>query len=649
MKKKLLTVLATLGVFSLTLMPVQAANTGFSSYDEEDSYTDYDDRHNDMYDGTQDEYATDEISLYDSNREVEDDVLDDDYYIDQYHVDIEVGEDNTFHITETLTYNFVQSHHGMTREIPLTHARRREDGSKSVIHAKVTNVVCSDNIAETSIENGMYTLHVGDKYTEIQGPKTYTLSYDYVMGKDPLKGADELYFNIVGPEWECPINDISWNIYMPKDFDDSTLGYSVGVLNSTGYNVDKIVSMTYDNTISGEYTDYLNAKEGITIRCTLPEGYFTYKVNYIPYIIVGIVLLLSTIMFILKGKDDRVIPVVSFEPPEGYTPVDTAYVMKGMTESSDFTAVLVYLADKGCIQIDEVDDKDFVLTKIKDYDGNNEVVRKYMDSLFLAGRTTVTVEDLKDEKFYTKVAECVYKEHECMKQKNLFYDTKWYAFLYFLGVVICSIVYSKLAGSMVYTFITVIVSIVFAGLLSAATSKNKTNLFGRIFIPFFLVAIFVPYMVLMPSFTSATLLDFIVCNVASIIIALYLFVGDKKTPEGNRIYGELLGFKNFIKKAESDKLRMLVEDDPEYYYHVLPYAYIFGLNNEWIKNFEDFHLEIPQPTWYHSTHAFDSRSFYSSFGSSMSSASTSPSSSGSGSSGGGFSGGGSGGGGGGAW
>ena len=150
-------------------------------------------------------------------------LLDDDYYIDTYHVDIEVEEDNTFHITETLTYNFVQDHHGMTRVIPLWHTRNREDGSDSKIYAKVSNVKCSDPIASTERDSKNYTIQVGSADTYVHGEKTYTLSYDYAMGKDPLRNADELYFNIVGTEWECPIANISWEIHMPKTFDATSL------------------------------------------------------------------------------------------------------------------------------------------------------------------------------------------------------------------------------------------------------------------------------------------------------------------------------------------------------------------------------------------------------------------------------------------
>ena len=342
-------------------------------------------------------------------------LLDDDYYIDTYHVDIEVGEDNTFHITETLTYNFVQAHHGMTRVIPLWHTRNREDGSESKIYAKVSNVKCSDPIASTERDSKNYTIQVGSADAYVHGEKTYTLSYDYAMGKDPLRKADELYFNIVGTEWECPIANISWEIHMPKAFDATSLGYSVGNYAASGYDTDMLQSTVTDQTITGSYAGNLNAYEGITVRCTLPEGYFIYKINYMPYVLVALVVLLCAILFWFTGKEDKVIPVISFEPPEGYNPLDVAFVEKEAVSNTDMAALLIYLANKGYLRIEQNKGKDsFSMTKIKDYDGDNNIEALYMKGLFKRGNT-ISTKSLAKESFYEDVAKCITKENKKMK------------------------------------------------------------------------------------------------------------------------------------------------------------------------------------------------------------------------------------------
>lgn len=523
-------------------------------------------------------------------------ILDDDYYIDTYHVDIEVGEDNTFHITETLTYNFVQAHHGMTRVIPLWHTRYREDGSDNKIHAKVSNVKCSDPIASTERDSKNYTIQVGSADAYVQGEKTYTLSYDYAMGKDPLRNADELYFNIVGTEWECPIANVSWKIHMPKAFDAASLGYSVGNYAASGYDTDMLQSTVANQTITGSYAGNLDAYEGITVRCTLPEGYFIYKINYMPYVLIALVVLLCGILFWFTGKEDKVIPVISFEPPEGYNPLDVAFVEKEAVSHTDMAALLIYLANKGYLRIEQNKGKDsFSMTKIKDYDGDNNIEALYMKGLFMRGNTAST-KSLAKESFYEDVDKCITKENKKMKEKKFFFPTAMPKFLYFIGICVVAVVFFN-------------------------------------------------------AFAPKTWFTYVACGIAVIILALFMFLGSKRTKAGNQVYGQILGFKEFIKKAELDRLKMLVEENPSYYYDIMPYAYVLGLSDQWIENFETMHM--PEPDWYSGRDPFGDAVFYSMVRSANACA-TAPETSGGGSSGGGFSGGGfsgggSGGGGGGAW
>lgn len=98
------------------------------------------------------------------------------------------------------------------------------------------------------------------------------------------------------------------------------------------------------------------------------------------------------------------------------------------------------------------------------------------------------------------------------------------------------------------------------------------------------------------------------------------------------------------------KLEELVLQDPAYFYNILPYTYVLGVSDKWIKKFEVIALQAPD--WYAGNTAFNMVAFGALMDSTMSTASaamsSSPSCSG-GSSGGGSAGGGSGGGGGSSW
>lgn len=151
------------------------------------------------------------------------------------------------------------------------------------------------------------------------------------------------------------------------------------------------------------------------------------------------------------------------------------------------------------------------------------------------------------------------------------------------------------------------------------------------------------------------------------ITMLTIFAGvmPRRTPYGNEMLGRIRGFKRFLETAEKDQLEKLVEENPEYFYNILPYTYALGISNKWIEQFET--IAMKEPDWYDNNSPFDMHDFNhfmnntmssvkdamsstpSSSGGSSGGSSSSGSSSGGGSSGGGSSGGGSGGGGGGSW
>lgn len=125
----------------------------------------------------------------------------------------------------------------------------------------------------------------------------------------------------------------------------------------------------------------------------------------------------------------------------------------------------------------------------------------------------------------------------------------------------------------------------------------------------------------------------------------------------------LLGFKEFIRCSELPMLKAMVDENPNYFYDVLPYAMVFGLSDKWQEQFKT--LELQPPTWYVNDSLYGNnispmtglmavnslnKSFNDVISKSIAASSIDPTASSSSSGGGGgFSGGGGGGGGGGSW
>ncbi len=55
----------------------------------------------------------------------------------------------------------------------------------------------------------------------------------------------------------------------------------------------------------------------------------------------------------------------------------------------------------------------------------------------------------------------------------------------------------------------------------------------------------------------------------------------------HRLYGQILGFRQYIETAEWERLKALSEEDPGYGMEILPYAMLFNMGTKWTKQFED--------------------------------------------------------------
>ena len=86
---------------------------------------------------------------------------------------------------------------------------------------------------------------------------------------------------------------------------------------------------------------------------------------------------------------------------------------------------------------------------------------------------------------------------------------------------------------------------------------------------------------------------FCVLIVISAICAVFM---ERRNRKYARELGQIFGLRNFIEKAELPKLNLLVEEDPSYFYNILPYAYVMGLTEKWIKQFEN--IAVPPADWY---------------------------------------------------
>lgn len=538
------------------------------------------------------------------------------YFFTAYNVDINVNENNSFDITEHISTYFNEQRHGIFRTIPTRNQVRRTDGTSHSVKAKIKNIKASEN-CDVSIENGNYVLQIGDADTYVEGEHDYTIKYTYMLGEDQNNGFDELYYNIIGDGWDTYIQNVTFKITMPKEFDKSKLGFSIGNYGTVGtYDINYDVN---DNIITGSVARTLQPNEAVTVRLELEDGYFYFNkalYNFKLALLVAVPALLFIIVIILWskfGKDKKAVQTVEFYPPNGMSSADIAFWQSGLIANNEkLTPLLIELANDGYIQIEEVETKskkksEFAITKLKDrYDGNDRAKEIFFNGLFKNGkRSKIYKSDLEDDFYLTlNIIRELYnkpeKRHKVFEAKSLY--------MRILAWVLCALS-------------------VFAVLFNFSNLFNSSQKY------------------------ILTLVGIIIC----IISFVFSFFIRKRTDEAIDILGKINGFKNFLETAEKDKLEALVDDDPAYFYNILPYAYVLGVSDKWMKKFESIAVEPPQ--WYYGYCPYNYIVFSHFMRDTMNSASNAmvsmPVQSGSGGSfssgGGGFAGGGAGGGGGGSW
>lgn len=598
-----------------------------------------------------------------------------DYDITKYDVEIVVDEHNKYSIKENIDTYFNVSKHGIVRRIPLYNNIIRQDGIRERNRVLISNVHVNEEFA-SSRENNNYVLKIGSADKTINGKHSYSISYDYDIGLDKNNKYDELYFNIIGTNWDTDISNVTFKITMPKEFDASKLGFSYGEYGES--NTDNISYDVDGNVITGSFEGTLLAGEGLNVRMELPEGYFIRKsvssslLECWYYIIPILGVIVAYVVWKKYGKDDQVVDVVSFYPPENMNSLDVAFAKKGSVNSNDAVSLLVYLASKGYIKI--VEDKKsksrFTIQKVKEYDGNNKEEELFFRGLFKKVWDSISSDEL-NESFYLTINSILTKKNSTANRKELFNskssNKRYILFLFMLitsslstiipalGYKLSDVIFSIIICNLIGIVALIIVGIIYD---NNCTKKGLNSALGFAF--FFVLALAVANFTIIGFeyiyYDTVYLIGFILCMVCTYLIYFFYLIVTKRTEYGNKVLGEVNGFKKFLETAEKDKLESLVHDDPSYFYNILPYAYVLGVSDAWIKQFEG--IAIAPPDWYESADTFDYYRFNRSLNRTIHSASrvmnsvpqsSGGSSSGGGFSGGGFSGGGSGGGGGSSW
>jgi uncharacterized membrane protein YgcG len=523
------------------------------------------------------------------------------FIINNYFIQVTLTGDQTFEVTETIDVTFSMQRHGIYRDIPLCY--NTVDGKRNRI--LLSDIRVDGFKQKLTRSNCNLNIRIGDPDIYVDGEQRYVIHYTVDHGYLYEENHTEFYWNLIGERWPVSILKASFEVRLPN-------GVTVGeedIKGFAGLAGTQQQNLTYEynpsrNVITGESTVILNPGDALTVAVRLPKeaivqpSKYEYAMRRYGLIGIPIALLLAAIgIFARFGWDKPVIKMVEFFPPEELTPSEAGAFVDDRSDNRDLIALIPYWGAQGLLRMEENEEKmwigkkkDHELVKLAELPSDRPLYEQTIFDGLFGTRDRVSMKDLQN-KFYTTMAVAKGQLRKEVMGKDLY--TKG------------SLRWNKLFPWFIFgSFVGMIVAVVI----------NKA----------FLIAGFLPLFII------------------TIIFQQFML---RKNPEGRKLYQKVYGFKMFMQRAEQDRLKYLLEEDPEYFDKTLPYAVAYGLTKKWTQKFNGLFTEPPRWYAYHGTmHSNSFESFSSGFNSNIntvqSAFSSSPSSSGGGSSGGGGGGGG---------
>ncbi len=617
------------------------------------------------------------------------------YTLNYVMVDATVHENNMWEISEGLAVNFTEPRHGIYKYIPTKffYGFTMPDGSRKeyVYKNTVSDIDVIDHpftVEEDDTKAENTIIKIGDPDVEVLGRMDYIIQYNLKYLHDRFIGEDFLCHTVWGSGWKTKIDTLDFEIRFdkpfPKGFAQALHLYSGKRGSKT--NADSVALHVDEKNLKITGRVYnLPAGHSITLSAKLPEGYWNVPPkDYAPLkqnlITMGVVTLLFLLVMFLR-RSRRPMRVVSFYPPDGISSAEVGKIIDDTTDTIDMASLIPWFAHRGFVKITEKRPKDgkatdLLLEKLFPLMPDAPAYQqKFMHAIF-GDKKSVLISDLGDRHVEmaaaNKALDDKFKGATKLTSTNNWAVFLWGLLLFVTAMVAgaCSLVTDFSEDDAMVALFTGCVSPFFVGITRLVTGA-KLSFQGNLFRPKGIIATVV-FSILGGLLFWYVIDEETLCFPIYVFIILFTVMGLLSyllnfavidTKYRVSLLGELQGLRDFIQTAEQQRLKALVDEDPSYFYDILPFAIVMGLSDKWVEQFAN--IKIDNPDWYtsssHSFHSMAAPMVASTIASSVSnsitaavaSASVDPTSSSSsgGYSGGGssFSGGGGGGGGGGSW
>lgn len=536
-------------------------------------------------------------------------------HIQEYKVDMTVNEDRTVRVQERITVAFLQK--GLTmfyRSLP------KEDARYYDISAS-----CNDGKAfEYNVKNNPDDSDFIDINciggAEKGSVRTYDIAFTMENGKNAGTKKNGMIIDVIPFGFTVDLHNVSAVVHFPfavreqdcilysgygATTEDTTLNKKLSDDGKTLTFATELLPLARSQAF-GEYV-----AKGVTVDFTFADGQFQgYMATRLftdglwRIVLFGVLCLIGAVVILQFTRTKReLVTTVNISAPDGMDPITMGKLLDGTANTEDITAMIYYFAEKGYLTIDLQDEKNPVFRKIADLPEDAPLHQKTLfNGLFKKGNNVSTIE-LQYRFFeYAEKAKMQVSAPKMYEKKSEggFLLGGVLACLFAVGVMrkLTTIRLGRALTCLAsFTFLIPIFAILVIGYIQENYRykwKKRTHSavrVGKVAIAVLFTLIF-----------SFCLANHIFTEYEKLLICAFSFIClgvTSKTLSRTEDYlntlGQILGFKDFIVYTEEDKIAVMLEENPQLYYKVLPYAQVLGVSNEWIHKFD--RLVIPPPNW----------------------------------------------------
>lgn len=523
------------------------------------------------------------------------------YTINSIDVTARVGENSEVRFREDITVYFKRPKLGIYRDLATNSGEKYRD--IKIVQSEWSKVEHEDGFVRISLGKP-------DGSSRVTGEQKYIIEYTLIL--PDRDNPDDIYLNLVGFGWTTKIEKVNITLYTPARLGTRSFFTDYGSSSASDIVNDDFTPTEENGAYRYDFTaENLSAFQGVTMRSSLPAGTISLHEKQLPWAeAIACILFVAAgvLLLIYAEKGQEITEITNYYPPEidggKVTPPMAGLYIDGTLSQKDVASIIFYWASKGYIKIDNEDSDNPVLIKNLEISaqeaGGIEYLRLF-DAIFSSGNR-VAVSSLQ-YKLSARFNEIMAKSRKIAAK---FYDKKATLVSILSAVVSLAVTFAITAfaginaigsADAIYGLVPTVffsaIGFIANTLIGRYRYKLKRYKIVAIAVIVLLTALggvgaLAMFRDVMPLYASIPL-----CAGTVFIVSVAALVRHR-TESYIKALGDLLGFKNFLEVAEKEKLEMLLEENPQYYYDILPYANVLGVSDKLENKFKDLTVQPPE-------------------------------------------------------